>query len=342
MVMEIENMSDEYIEKSQADIFIEVRKQIQQAQQDENASVDYLGEQEIGGQTAVGYHIEEAFFETTIWASANSLLPIRIETSMPGIMDQRITAVFTDFAFNVELDDSLFSLKVPEGYTVETMQWDVSTPQEEDLIEMLRLWAEHTEGGFPSALNMSAIYEFSESWIKEDSVEFDKNHERSQQLFNKIDKLSKRLDEIRLLQEHLWQEYEKSSGIEEKRRILKLWGEENKKISKQEAELNQQLEQAMQQMVELTKKRSRQMEDLEKGFSEHLHDAKSRMMPIVRGIMFVQELPDESNWRYTGKEATFGDTGATIFWYRPQGSKTYRVIYGDLSVKDVAPEDLPQ
>ncbi|MHC4618314.1 MAG: hypothetical protein ACYTEQ_11245, partial [Planctomycetota bacterium] len=31
-----------------------------------------------------------------------------------------------------------------------------------------------------------------------------------------------------------------------------------------------------------------------------------------------------------------------IFWYRPKDSQTFRVIYGDLSVEDVAPEDLPE
>jgi hypothetical protein len=31
-----------------------------------------------------------------------------------------------------------------------------------------------------------------------------------------------------------------------------------------------------------------------------------------------------------------------IFWYHPEGSEIYRVIYGDLRVEDVAPEDLPE
>jgi hypothetical protein len=30
-----------------------------------------------------------------------------------------------------------------------------------------------------------------------------------------------------------------------------------------------------------------------------------------------------------------------VCWYKPVGSQTYRVVYGDLSVRDVAPEDLP-
>jgi len=38
----------------------------------------------------------------------------------------------------------------------------------------------------------------------------------------------------------------------------------------------------------------------------------------------------------------FGDADTAVFLYRPKDSDTYRVIYGDLSVKDSAPEDLPK
>lgn len=63
---------------------------------------------------------------------------------------------------------------------------------------------------------------------------------------------------------------------------------------------------------------------------------------ILRGLRFVQSLPPEADWHYTGPDATFGDTTKPVFWYRPQDSATYRVIYADLSVLDVAPADLPK
>jgi len=65
-------------------------------------------------------------------------------------------------------------------------------------------------------------------------------------------------------------------------------------------------------------------------------------MKMSRGMMFVMTLPAESNWRYAGENVTFGDAQTPVFWYRPEGSKDYRVIYGDLSVKDISPEDLPK
>ena len=45
---------------------------------------------------------------------------------------------------------------------------------------------------------------------------------------------------------------------------------------------------------------------------------------------------------YAGAGVKLGDADKAIFWYRQKDAKTYRVIYGDLSVKDVAPEDLPK
>lgn len=63
---------------------------------------------------------------------------------------------------------------------------------------------------------------------------------------------------------------------------------------------------------------------------------------MTRGIMFMMKLPAESISRYAGENVKHGDADTAIFWYQPSGSETYRVIYGDLSVKDVAPENLPQ
>jgi hypothetical protein len=48
------------------------------------------------------------------------------------------------------------------------------------------------------------------------------------------------------------------------------------------------------------------------------------------------------DWSYVGAGIKLGDASKPVFWYRPQGAENYRVIYGDLSVKDVAAENLPK
>jgi len=66
-------------------------------------------------------------------------------------------------------------------------------------------------------------------------------------------------------------------------------------------------------------------------------------MTLGRGFVFFQQLgPNGVDWHYAGGGVRLGDASKAVFWYQPKGSPTYRVIYGDLSVKDLAPEDLPK
>lgn len=59
------------------------------------------------------------------------------------------------------------------------------------------------------------------------------------------------------------------------------------------------------------------------------------------GCAFIEQLPEGSDYQYVGEDVRLGDATRAVCWYKPQGSPTYRVVYGDLSVKDVAPEALP-
>jgi len=64
---------------------------------------------------------------------------------------------------------------------------------------------------------------------------------------------------------------------------------------------------------------------------------------IVRGLAFVVRLrlkPD-NDWHYAAEGVKPGDASKALCWYRPDGSKTYRVVYGDFSVRDCNSSDLP-
>ncbi|KPL24608.1 MAG: hypothetical protein AMJ75_03120 [Phycisphaerae bacterium SM1_79] len=66
-------------------------------------------------------------------------------------------------------------------------------------------------------------------------------------------------------------------------------------------------------------------------------------MTCGRGLVFFQQLePSGATWHYAGAGVKLGEADKAIFWYLPKDSQTYRVIYGDLTVKDIAPEDLPK
>jgi Ca2+-binding RTX toxin-like protein len=65
------------------------------------------------------------------------------------------------------------------------------------------------------------------------------------------------------------------------------------------------------------------------------------ILDMGRGITFVQQLPADSDWHYAGNDVTFGAAETPIFWYRPEGAETYRVIYGDMTIDEVPANEVP-
>ncbi len=61
-----------------------------------------------------------------------------------------------------------------------------------------------------------------------------------------------------------------------------------------------------------------------------------------RGMIYYQMLAQHGEWNYTGAGVKLGDAKTPICRFRSPHSQTCRVIYGDLSVKDAAPEELPK
>jgi len=243
--------------------FKKIRERIRQAKENEDESVTFLGKQKINGIRVIGYRIVNKLdmADMTVWADAETLLPTWIECSLAGSIPKvEGTIIYSDIVFNEELDESLFSIQVPEGYESQTMQYDYEPrkrPGEEDLIQALSLWSDKNGGKFPSELNMKAAVEL-----------------------------------LQLLKEKMGLKFEKGKA---------------KDIS-----------------------------------NPNLHEFYRIRRKIFRGIGFVQYLPPESDWHYAGEGVKFGEAEKPICWYRIEDSETYHVIYGDLSINDVTPKDLPQ
>ncbi len=116
--------------------------------------VEELGEKEIDGQKVVGFLVRDF----TIWADAETALPVRIEGQSP-----RLSIVFKNFQFNIPVEEleSLVSMEVPEGYKLveyKKEEFDMGTPTEQDLVECLRFWAELLlDGNFPEKIGMTEL-----------------------------------------------------------------------------------------------------------------------------------------------------------------------------------------
>jgi len=212
--------------------------------------VEFLGEKQIDGQKAIGYLILQQRIEIKVWADVENNRPIRVETSMGDLLGKEAHSVMHDFAFDVELDPSLFSLEIPDDYRVIANPLDASKGGEQNLIELLGLTKDIPDSQFPDALTMAGM----ENFIKSLKSKFEGQ------------------------------------------------------------DFNEQ---------------------------EKIQQAVTMMIPLMGGLTFVQMLPPESDWHYTGKGVKVGATDTPIFWYKPEGSDTYRVIYADLTVKNLSVEQLP-
>lgn len=61
---------------------------------------------------------------------------------------------------------------------------------------------------------------------------------------------------------------------------------------------------------------------------------------ISRAFFKLNSWPRD--WSYVGKGVRYGDATKPVFWYRNEGQEKYRVIFGDMSVKEMSPEQLPE
>jgi hypothetical protein len=220
-----------------------LRNIISELQKIPDFEVEELGTQEIDGQEAIGFLARHPKAEITIWADPETALPIRIDQ-----VSGQMKIICKNVRFDVPMDESLFSMEVPEGYKQQQVELDLMGSTEEHFIEGLRVRAEVFGGGqFPDSVAV-------EDFLKE------------------APSIEKKMDELGLADE-------------------------------EETELG---------------------------------------MKLSRHLLFIRFFKGQGQWHYAGSGVKLGDAETAIFWYQPEGAETYRVIYGDLSVKDVSPENLPE
>jgi outer membrane lipoprotein-sorting protein len=74
--------------------------------------------------------------------------------------------------------------------------------------------------------------------------------------------------------------------------------------------------------------------------AEFMKTGMPLMQKQMQGIMFYTMLKPENDSHYVGAGVKLGTPDRPILWYKPTGAEKYRVIYADLSVKELAPDDV--
>jgi outer membrane lipoprotein-sorting protein len=259
MVIELEDVQDvdKYAQNCE---FMKIKSIIEKA---DEGTAESLGEKELGPVAVVGYKVAADKQELTVWADKETLEPVQIELVSKSL-NKEMRMTMTNFAANIELDEELFSTKIPEGYTVTTINTNAAIPKEEEFVRMLKMWIDVTGGVFPSSVSPEEM----KTVIKKEFEEpFEWQLKKNQEYQQKM----------------------KGSNSEEK-----------------------------------------------------LGHAFAAIMPVARGFMFVQQLPEESEWKYGGRGVMYGEKNVAIFRYKPADSETYRVVFGDLRVEEFGADELPE
>jgi hypothetical protein len=74
---------------------------------------------------------------------------------------------------------------------------------------------------------------------------------------------------------------------------------------------------------------------------EVIQDNLNHVLEIGRGLIFAGDPEAGSDWHYAGRGVSLNAPNRPILWYLPAGKANYRVIYADLSIKELPRESLP-
>lgn len=183
-VFNLVGLSDEKREqmRKSGNQFEAIREMLSRASTDPNIKVQKLGEKVVDGKPTQGFRVENGASPMTLWVDETSKLPVRIESTMVG--PPKTAVVMTNYQFNIDLDESLFRLDVPEGYTVTENDMDVTPADESDFLDSLRTVCEVADGTFPDSIDTIGLSVIAAKYVKKMGLGKDgPNKEQMQAIF---------------------------------------------------------------------------------------------------------------------------------------------------------------
>ncbi|MHB1559997.1 MAG: LolA family protein [Isosphaeraceae bacterium] len=111
-----------------------------------------VGEKLVGDIHARGFRVKEGGTDLTVWVDPQKKLPVLVEfTGRTGGIDFK--GSFSDIRLDPALDDALFRLDPPEGYTLRKANVRMTMTFEEAVVRILRNYTNASGGRFPARLD---------------------------------------------------------------------------------------------------------------------------------------------------------------------------------------------
>ena len=147
---------------------------------DRPLSVKRISSREINGKQAIGFDVEAPYqlrgnnrhygvmdnnepiiqLERVVWVDPETLLPVLIEQTFVGAEGRVVQSSADEIAFDVELDESLFSLEVPGGYELRRdteMYGRMKSASDMDQILRACVIYDNKHGQWPDSLEALAL-----------------------------------------------------------------------------------------------------------------------------------------------------------------------------------------
>jgi outer membrane lipoprotein-sorting protein len=284
------------------DLFETVRGIVREGSRAPGENVERLGKKEIDGRQAVGFRTRGGL---TGDARSEMTLWADPQTARPiriELTSEMLAGVRMVMSnFRYDVDlDPSLFSLAPPSGYV-TQAMNMTMPTEDDLLRTLRTVAEHNRRLFPVKLGMNE--EVMKAVMAGQQPVIDKaTMEKMEAAANKVAAKYGGRDKLR-----------KKYGMKLPPEI----------------------------MAEITKATTAVMQEYMQGpMQKQMQDQMPVIQKRAQGLQFYGMLTPENDPHYVGGGVKLGTPNRPILWYKPTGADKYRVIYADLSVKEMTSDEV--
>jgi outer membrane lipoprotein-sorting protein len=128
---------------------------IEQIREVRESSAEFLGREQVDGQETLKYRCDHPMGHFLLWFNPDNNLPVKAVTSeASGDAEAFVTITFTNFQWNVPLEESLFTLEAPAGYELELEQAAGPSLDPKNFITTMKVYVRLNHDQFPDEFNV--------------------------------------------------------------------------------------------------------------------------------------------------------------------------------------------